>query len=65
MRPAIDPRLLYTPEAAEYCGMKRDSFLSVAISRQVRPLRLTSRPQWDVRDLDKMIDQAKERNDHA
>lgn len=53
-RPTIAPRLLTPTEAAHYCGFKATGSLRYVA---VKPLRVGSEIKYDVRQLDRWIDE--------
>ncbi len=62
--PAVAKRLLTIADAAAYLGIARQSLynrLSKSAKEPfpVRPVRVFGKPLFDVRDLDRFIDQAK------
>lgn len=50
----MTPRLLSRDAAAAYCGVSADTFETHV---QVRPLALGARRLWDVKALDRWLDQ--------
>ena len=52
--PGLTPRLLTRDEAAAYCGIGGDLFERCV---QVAPMRFGNRKRWDVRAIDRWLDQ--------
>jgi excisionase family DNA binding protein len=52
-------RLLDIERTAEYLGMSEDSVYRLVSERKLKPVRFDRRPRFDIRDLDKLIEEAK------
>ena len=57
---ATDKRLLRLDEAAEYCGLTRDSFKKKVVRDRLRRVRLDKCWRFDIADLDEWIDNHKD-----
>ena len=53
-------RVMNLDEAAEYCGLTRDSFKKKVVRDRVRKVRLDKCWRFDISDLDEWIDSHKE-----
>lgn len=53
-------RVLKLDEAAEYCGLTRDSFKKKVVRDRLRKVRLDKCWRFDIADLDQWIDSHKE-----
>jgi excisionase family DNA binding protein len=53
-------RVLSLDEAAEYCGLTRDSFKKKVVRDRVRQVRFDKCWRFDIADLDQWIDSRKE-----
>ena len=53
-------RVLKLDEAAEYCGLTRDSFKKKVVRDRLRKVRLDKCWRFDIADLDEWIDSHKE-----
>ncbi len=53
-------RVLTLDEAAEYCGLTRDSFKKKVVRDRLRKVRLDKCWRFDISDLDAWIDEHKE-----
>ena len=53
-------RVLTLDEAAEYCGLTRDSFKKKVVRDRLRKVRLDKCWRFDIADLDEWIDTHKE-----
>lgn len=60
VRPAVSPRLLTVPQAASYLSASVWAVRSLAWSREVPSVRIGRRVLFDLRDLDRYIERAKE-----
>lgn len=54
LTPGLTPRLLTRDEAAAYCGIGGELFERCV---KVAPMRFGSRKRWDVRAIDRWLDQ--------
>jgi hypothetical protein len=52
------PRYLNRKQAAQYCGMSCPSF-DANVRPHVQVIHLTSRPLWDVQDLESFLESQK------
>ena len=57
---STDRRLLRLDEAAEYCGLTRDSFKKKAVRDRLPRVRLDRCWRFDIADLDEWTDSHKE-----
>ena len=57
---ATDRRLLRLDEAADYCGLTRDSFKKKVVRDRLRRVRLDKCWRFDIADLDEWIDSHRE-----
>ena len=52
-------RLLTVEDAAEYLGISDDTLQRLVAEQRIVPCRFDRRPRFDVRDLDRLIDESK------
>jgi len=55
--PNLPPRLLSRDQAAEYCGGISTGLFDETIGSEVPPIELHKRKLWDVRALDRYLDE--------
>jgi excisionase family DNA binding protein len=60
VRAALSPRLLTVPQAASYLSSSVWAVRSLAWSKEVPHVRIGRRVLFDLRDLDRYIERAKE-----